>query len=152
MKRMVEVFSLIVISITLSASFCGLAAARFRGTLRVTYSIGWNPALIPSPNGGQVQIVANNTGSPAIVRFNLTITGGTVTAWEYDSGWDAVVISGNTASFEASSAKYAISQHKYWPLSFEWTGPYSPGFTGTWYAYDKKGNLAVTSTFSWSYP
>jgi hypothetical protein len=56
--------------------FLGAASAKPAGDATVTYSIGWNPELIPT--GGQVEVLLTNTGAIAIAKFALAISGGTV--------------------------------------------------------------------------
>jgi len=149
MKWKIEVFSLAVMSIVVLASFLGLAwAAKPVGDATVTYSVGWNPELIFT--GGQVNVLMNNTGGIAIAKFVLTVDGGTVTHF-YGQYWLLTVV-GNTATWQAASPKDVVGKNSYNVFQFEWTGLYISGFTGTWTAYDKKGNLVDSGSFSWHYP
>jgi hypothetical protein len=93
----------------------------------------------------------NNTGGIAIAKFALTVTGGTVTHFYEDINWPSILI-GNTETWEAVSGKWIIGKNSYHVFQFTWTGEYSTGFSGAWTAYDRKGNIVDSGSFSWQYP
>jgi hypothetical protein len=147
-----RIFALAVLSTVVFALFLGVASAKPpTGGLTVTIYPNFNPVYVPTPTGGQVTCNVNNAGSTQVAKFELAITGGTVSYWYPHDGW-SLTQSGNTATWQADSGKWVIGKNSYAAFYLEWTGPYSPGFTANWQAYDKKGNIIDSGTLSWNYP
>jgi hypothetical protein len=151
MRKEMRIFALAIISTVVFMSVLGIASSKPIGDATVTYGVTWNPLYVPSPTGGQVNVVVNNTGGIAIAKFALAISGGTVTSFYTQSMWSTVVV-GNSVTWQATSGKAVIGKGGYNVFQFDWTGPYSPGFTGSWTVYDRKGNTVDSGSFSWHNP
>ncbi len=152
MKRKTTAFCFAAISTLVLISLFGVTSAKPVADVTVTYATTWNPVLIPSPTGGQVQVVLNNTGGIPIAKFTLGVSGGTVTYFYDDPNWPKVASGNTSATWQAKSGKWVLGKYDYHVFDFTWTGDYSTGFSGAWTAYDRKGNVADSGSFSWHYP
>jgi len=151
MRKEMRIFALAVLSTVILALFLGVASAKpSSGSLTVTIFPDFNPALIT--NGNSFTCDVNNTGSTAVAKFQLTLTGGTLQHWYYHAGW-SLTNTTTTATWQADSQKWVIGKNDLVAFDVDWiVVTYATGFTGSWQAYDRKGNTIDSGTLSWHYP
>jgi hypothetical protein len=151
MRKEMRIFALVALSTVVFTLFSGMvSAAPAPGGVTVTIYPGFNPELVP--DGMYFLCNVENTGSKAVAKFQLTLIGGTLKHWYYQSGW-TLTNTTTTATWQVDSNKWVIRKNDLEQFTIDWiVDAYATGFTGSWNAYDRKGNIIDSGTLSWHYP
>lgn len=144
MKKRYKIAFCVTLSFILFSLFLGVVSAK---GITVTFT----PTFSSPIDEGDFIFNISSSGGPAVDKFTATISDGTITHVFYLRGW-VEIQDGNTATWEATSGRFRIGNKDTEGFKITWDNDDAvTSFTGTWQAFDKKGNIIDQGTFGWTY-